>query len=382
MTRWMWAMVCVVVGCDGSPEVRTAKDVGADEGPGSETVVIGLPDALAETSDSTGLCAALADGDYCDQGVLIACVGGEIAGSKACEGGCLSTPGDLPDVCAEAAGGEDPCAGQPDGPLCSLGALLTCAGGATVTKQACPLGCLTAPEAHCVQPVGEDVCAAKADGVYCVGDALISCQDGAVTAEQACALGCVPAPAGEAQLCASEVEAGFCDGLSDGGHCNGDWLTSCADGAVIGQQECLHGCVEVPGVQSDLCGPGGSEGEVEACEDCPEFCQSIPPVASASPPSPSSAPPGSSDPSSNSKASSSSSSGSVWGSVAGASDGSLKSGSAWGSGVASSTAGSSFASAGAGPQKAAVWQVAPSGQAVPSGHRPTTTARISSLPRG
>jgi len=244
-------------GCGDDPRVQSATPGAPVNPPQSDAYVIGLDDG---DGGSSGFCAAMDDGAYCDMGILIVCLGGAETGSTECPSGCIKAPGDLPDVCAVPPDDPDSfCAEKAKGEYCNFNTLTTCAGGAQVGATPCPLGCSDEGGAHCVSQESDEFCASKADGAWCAGDALVSCQDGKISASYPCALGCVPAPPGEPDACSSEENAGFCEGLADTAHCDADMLFTCAGGAVVGTIECLHGCVQMPGDQPDICGPGSQQ---------------------------------------------------------------------------------------------------------------------------
>ena len=281
--RTLFALAGLITGallcsCSPSPTVKNpptaeAKDT---EGPGGDGIQIGSPDAganndAATAADATptadpapqpsGPCAILGNGAHCEKGVLILCEAGQAQSETTCPKGCIATPGDLPDVCAQDPGSGEFCQDKGDGVYCEFATLVTCAGGTTAEQAPCPLGCVATPSAHCLAEQGDDYCQDKVDGAWCALDALVNCQNGDVAQTYPCDHGCVPAPPGEPDSCApgANVEAGFCGGQSDGAFCDGDTLIVCAAEKIAGQTDCLHGCLTLAGAQPDVCGPGGPE---------------------------------------------------------------------------------------------------------------------------
>ena len=242
----LWACAA----CDGGQTIVDRAKGGTDAAQGD---LAGFkPHDVATAADA--FCEGRQDGAWCDVGTLITCVAGAAQGVLPCPGGCISTPGTLPDLCAVDTT-KAFCEGHADGTVCESGELVTCAGGEASATTPCPLGCLAGA---CADPAGGGLCAAKGDGAFCVGSDLVTCAGGAVAAKAPCDLGCVPAPAGAPSACA-QGGGEVCGAKGDGVWCAGDDLVACQGGVLQSEVTCLYGCVASPTGKGSVCGPGGAE---------------------------------------------------------------------------------------------------------------------------
>ena len=217
------------------------------------------------------ICADQKAGHICHEGALIRCDNQQVSSLTPCPQGCLETGAGLDDVCLEAPS-SGPCAEATDGPVCDGQTLLTCAAGEAVASVPCLMGCDPAGAdglAACAEAPGDPFCGTKSDGGHCLGDALLQCAAGVLVTTDACPFGCLPGGPGGADACAP-APGELCANIDDGAHCEGDALVTCLDGQAVGEETCLHGCIETPGQDQDICGPA-----LTFCGDKPDgsHCQ-------------------------------------------------------------------------------------------------------------
>ena len=248
-----WCDGSWLVQCSGGNENNSQQcDNGCSGGNGS---------ASCKDPDPQGFCADQGNGHWCDGAKLVECQNGSQVSSVTCEFGCKSMPPGTADECDEEDAPAGFCDDLENGHWCDGAKLVECQNGAQASSVTCEFGCKSMPpgtpdkcDEDDIDPVG-DFCDGQKDGAWCDGIDLVQCAGGKTVSSQACEFGCKSMPPGTPDKCdEEEVPPGsFCNGKGDGFWCNGELLTLCSGGSQDSSVACPKGCKSMPDGTDDEC---------------------------------------------------------------------------------------------------------------------------------
>ncbi len=139
----------LVMACAAAPPDDAAGDEGGVGGAGLSGGSGGMGAGTGAGAEggagaaAPGLCAELADGDWCDGDDLVTCAGGEQVALSECYYGCDSSPAGGSHACTEP--NPDACVGKQNGRWCDLTDLVYCQDDDVLWRVHCTSGCESMP---------------------------------------------------------------------------------------------------------------------------------------------------------------------------------------------------------------------------------------------